>query len=378
MRAHFAFAGVLAAAMLIAAGVAFQRTGAQEVGRLVRAPADTAMTTPEILDQVSRNWFRSEWRAYAASFIASDGRVVDNANAGVSHSEGQGYGMLLAALAEDRETFERVWNWTRSHLMVRKDPLLAWKWDPRANAVTDRNNATDGDILVAWALWEAARRFDRPDYLPPARALAGAIGGELIETTDFGPALMPGAVGFSSREQPDGPIVNLSYWVFPAFPALKELAPEFAWAALGESGRSLLRRSRFGPRGVPSDWLAVSDGTTAPARNFPSEYGYNAIRIPLYLAWSGDEDSRRALRRMSGLLNASRGETPRIIEIGAGAASRNLDGAGYRLAFMLAQCAADGEPVDADVLKARDDLYYPATLRMLSLAALQERLPQCL
>ncbi len=31
------------------------------------------------------------WRQYKERFVTSDGRVVDNANGGISHSEGQGY-----------------------------------------------------------------------------------------------------------------------------------------------------------------------------------------------------------------------------------------------------------------------------------------------
>jgi endo-1,4-beta-D-glucanase Y len=36
------------------------------------------------------------WRQYKDRFVTSEGRVVDNANGGISHSEGQGYAMLIA------------------------------------------------------------------------------------------------------------------------------------------------------------------------------------------------------------------------------------------------------------------------------------------
>ncbi|MEG9529489.1 MAG: glycosyl hydrolase family 8, partial [Hyphomicrobiales bacterium] len=42
------------------------------------------------------------WRAYRSRFITDQGRVVDTANGQISHSEGQGYGMLLAVAAGDR------------------------------------------------------------------------------------------------------------------------------------------------------------------------------------------------------------------------------------------------------------------------------------
>ena len=45
---------------------------------------------------------KDAWRAYKARFVTAQGRVVDTANGLVSHSEGQGYGMLLAVAADDR------------------------------------------------------------------------------------------------------------------------------------------------------------------------------------------------------------------------------------------------------------------------------------
>jgi endoglucanase len=55
----------------------------------------------------------TSWRIYADRFITADGRVVDNANGNVSHSEGQGYAMLLAERLDDRDTFAKIWLWTK-------------------------------------------------------------------------------------------------------------------------------------------------------------------------------------------------------------------------------------------------------------------------
>ncbi len=105
------------------------------------------------------------WQAYKQRFITSTGRVIDTANGQISHSEGQGYGMLLAVAANDRGTFDRLWNWTRANLMVRDDQLIAWRWTPgQRPPITDMNNATDGDILIAWALAEAAELWGDVSY----------------------------------------------------------------------------------------------------------------------------------------------------------------------------------------------------------------------
>ncbi|MBC7668174.1 MAG: hypothetical protein H7236_06890 [Gemmatimonadaceae bacterium] len=90
------------------------------------------------------------WAAFKAAYVLQDGRVVDPENGGVSHSEGQGWTMLLAEAHGDRQTFDRAWGWTQAHLAREKAPLLAWRYDPRATpAVADENNAADGDIFVA-------------------------------------------------------------------------------------------------------------------------------------------------------------------------------------------------------------------------------------
>ena len=337
-------------------------------------PARAVPTTQALVDDASRAWLAREWQDYAQRFVTADGRVVDNGNGDVSHSEGQGYGLLLAARVGDAARFETIWHWTAAHLMVRKDGLAAWKW--QAGAVADTNNASDGDVLIAWGLWEAARRFDRADYRAAAEGIARAIGAAIV-TKGSASILLPGAQGFAAGEQPDGPIVNLSYWVFPAFPALGDLAPKTDWAGLRRNGLALLDASRFGSHGLPTDWVALAGDRPRPAKNFPPVFGYNAIRIPLYLALDGAADARRALHRFAGTWTRE----------GAGALA--LDGqpagivppigtAGYDLVLAVARCVAGGQAIPPEMINTRSDLYYPETLRLLSVLAIQERYPACL
>ena len=68
--------------------------------------ADATGTGVEPLDEPGGGW--------AVHLRDPDGRVVDNVNGGISHPESQGYGMLLAIAAGDRDTFERIWSFTSS------------------------------------------------------------------------------------------------------------------------------------------------------------------------------------------------------------------------------------------------------------------------
>ena len=223
------------------------------------------------------------WSDYRHAYIRDDGRVVDDGQQGISHSEGQGYAMILAEAADDRATFDRIWSWTHSHLQVREDALLAWKWDPEMDAVVDMNNATDGDLLIAWALLRAARRWEIPAFHSEAREITQDVRSQLIVETSIGPVLLPGVSGFIH----DGAVtINLSYWIFPALTELDGLEPDGPWAALKKSGLVLLEVARFGAQGLPADWVVMSD-PPVPSPLFPNRFGFEALRIPLYVNWDG-------------------------------------------------------------------------------------------
>ncbi|AWN41777.1 glycosyl hydrolase family 8 [Methylobacterium durans] len=319
------------------------------------------------------------WLTYKARFVTDQGRVVDTGNGQISHSEGQGYGMLLAVAAGDRDAFQRIWNWTRANLMVRDDSLLAWRWEPdKRPGVADTNNATDGDILVAWALVEAADAWSDMSYRVAARRLAVDIGRRTILFKTASQPLLPGMSGFSAEDRADGPVANLSYWIFPAFPRLATVAGEIDWSSVTRSGLDLLTKAQFGPAKLPTEWISMRDAAPKPAAGFPAVFSYNAIRIPLYLAWAGITDQRFhaafsqswSARERSGLpvINTSDGQT---IEW--------MQEPGYDALSALEACAISGEAVPSSFMTpARTENYYPATLHLLALVAAQMRFKACL
>jgi endoglucanase len=310
-------------------------------------------------------WLDSAWQMYMSRFLTSEGRLTDDANGGVSHSEGQGYAMLLATRAEDHAAFDRVWKWTKTNLMVRADGLAAWRHDPRHTPhVADLNNATDGDLLIAWALAEAADRWQETTYLESARRIADAILKYLIVPSPWGPVLMPGAKGFGPSEREDGPIINLAYWVFPAIDRLKSLRRGASWDGIGESGLALIDRARFGPARLPSNWISLAGGTLAPAKGFASVFGYDAVRIPLYLGWARPRDKERL-----AIFAASFGAEPAVINISDGRPTEPLRGQGFAAIGALVRNLADGAKIPQSLLKVEPEFYYPTTLHILSLIA---------
>ncbi len=320
------------------------------------------------------------WQSYKSRFVTASGRVVDTGNQLISHSEGQGYGMLLAVAANDRATFERIWGWTRANLMVRDDALLAWRWEPNKRpAVSDINNATDGDILVAWALAEAAEFWNDMSYRVAGRRIAVELARKLILFHAFpGGALLPGLSGFHPEERADGPVVNLSYYVFPAFSRLALVAAEYDWAGLTQAGLDLLDLTRVKESSLPPDWMSLKDvKAVKPAEGFPPYFSYNAVRIPLYLAWAGLGEREQYVPFMA-LVKKTRGALA-VVDVTTGAEVAKFGDSGIGAIGALTACVVEGSKAPAQFLAVNAaDNYYPATLHLLSVIAAQMRYSSCL
>ena len=227
----------------------------------------------------------SDWSLYKKNFISPQGRVIDNGNGGVTHSEGQGYGMLIAEAYGDRPTFDKIWNWTKENLQARQDDkLISWLWKPGQDgggSVADANNASDAEILVAWALLRASKHWEDYAYQQAAAEILVELRRMAVKDTPQGPVLLPGADGFFKD---DGIILNPSYYIFPAFGTFSKSFPGSGWEALSKTGLKMVGEARFGRWSLTPDWV-LSAETFSMNAPFPPDFGYNAIRIPLQLAW---------------------------------------------------------------------------------------------
>jgi endoglucanase len=307
------------------------------------------------------------WRQYKDRFLTSEGRIVDNANGGISHSEGQGYAMLIAERLNDRPTFDAIWQWTRSNLLVRGDSLAAWRWSPQTPHVADHNNATDGDLLIAWALAEASDRWNVSEYRETARLIVEDLATKVVTSSRFGPILLPASTGFAGNAQPDAPVVNLSYWLFPAFKHLRAVSDSINWDALTATGKTLIELSRFGPRRLPSDWISLGAAQPAPALSFPAVFGYDAVRIPFYFAWGqpGDRD----------LLKVFLPPDLSVIDVKTASPGQKLSDPDYAAIASLVECVGSHSPVQWKAFHG--EFYYPATLYLLALIAADEVSEAC-
>ncbi|WP_420139615.1 glycosyl hydrolase family 8 [Sphingomonas sp.] len=236
----------------------------------------------------------ASWDQFKAAFVQPDGRVIDTGNGGISHTESQGYGMVLAEAAGDRETFDAIHGWTERTLARSEDALFSWRYVPTdPDPVADRNNATDGDILIAWALTRAGARWGDRRYKTRAAAIRKSIHDLMVRPMGDHVFLLPGTSGF---ENPGRLTLNPSYYIWPALSLFQQVDGAKMWGPVIAGGEALLRGARFGPLRLPTDWVDVAaPNDFTPAFGRPPLFGFDAIRVPLYLMMDGRMDAAREL-----------------------------------------------------------------------------------
>lgn len=315
----------------------------------------------------------AEWALFRDRFITSSGRTVDTGNGGASHSEGQGWTLLMAEAHDDRVTFDRVLTWTRRQLKRPYDTLHAWRWMPnRPMAVEDGNNAADGDIFIAWALARAARRWREPELQAMSSAICADITRLCVREVAGRTVLLPAAQGFERR---DHVVVNPSYAVFPAFADLAAIeGDDTPWKNLYRDSLALVREARFGRWGLPADWLQLprQGGRPSPATGWAPRFSYDAMRVPLYLAWGGMGNEAVAQAAANFWTGGNLPYQPAWTEFPGDKLASYPVGPGQRAIAALARTHVG--PVELPSVRDTED-YYAAALVMLSHIARAERLP---
>lgn len=315
----------------------------------------------------------SDWRAFKQRFLAEDGRIVDDGNGGISHTEGQGYGMLLAVAYRDRAAFDRMWNWTKENLKRKDDALFSWKWTPEdGGKVADPNNATDGDLLLAWALQRAFREWSDYRYQSAAAQIVISIFDRTTVDTYLGLQLLPGVDGF---RKPGGVVLNPSYYIFPALEELRSAFPSDKWAALTAGGDNLLATARFGKWGLTPDWALVASRWVDLGPGHEPFFGYNAIRVPLHLAWENPDAP--LLRPFAAFWEGlpAEGPVPDLVNLKTDAFGPYAALPGMMAVRQLVlACAKKTTITVTDVPRIeKDERYYSASLKLLVKLAIRER-----
>ena len=312
-----------------------------------------------------------DWEHFKQGTLSADGRVIDASTPEqVTVSEGQAYALFFALVANDRNTFDRVLNWTQNNLAQGDltKHLPAWQWGrvtkkdaSQSWGVLDSNAASDADIWIAYTLLEAGRLWHERSYTALGTVLAQAIvAKETAVLPGLGRTVLPGPVGF--HPQDDVWRLNPSYVPLQVMRHLVSALPQQTeWKAMLDSSTKLVTGTA--PHGFSPDWVMYKrDQGFVADQASKAESAYNAIRVYM---WAGllapDAPDRAAVldtfRPLADFV-AAHGFPPERVDTQTGTAASNEGNAGFSAAV-------------APYLKAlgREDLAQAQVRRTRALAA---------
>jgi endoglucanase len=224
--------------------------------------------------------------------VAPDGRVVRHDQGNDIVSEGQSYALVLAQIAQDSGTFDRVWDWTAQNL-GRPDGLLSAHADATGR-VDDPNAATDADLVIAWALLRDTGPDADARHRDGHRIADAILEHETVSLSDGTLVLVAGNWATTP------PIaVNPSYWAVPVLADLGRLTGDSRWHDLAASSTSLVAALTKDGTELPPDW-AQAEGSAVTATPPPSHrsqdvrYSFDAQRVVIWFA-AGRRDDAAAL-----------------------------------------------------------------------------------
>ena len=282
------------------------------------------------------------WESYSAYFIDDHGRVMDRDQDERTTSEGQAYAMFFALVANDRQRFEQILEWTQANLgsgdLSRHLP--AWLWGKSGGGhwgVQDSNSASDADLWIAYTLLEGGVHWKESRYCELGAALAGRIADlEVRNLKALGPVLLPAPRGF---EPADGVVIlNPAYLPLQVLLGLATRLPDGPWKKIASESPKVIRGSA--PKGFALDWIGYKAGAgffvRGPGDTKPLA-SYDAIRVYL---WAGmlDPDTRGRSEILGALNGMSKYMKRRPIppaEVTAEGAVKNAHGsAGFSAALI--------------------------------------------
>jgi endo-1,4-beta-D-glucanase Y len=339
------------------------------------------------------------WESWASRYVQEDGRVL-NSSMEINHStsEGQGYSMMFALVANDQTRFEHLWKWTVANMMG-SDPktrLPGWLWGQGKDGqwqLQDANSASDAELWMVYALLEAAQLWQRPDYRKDALSLLATIEATLVvDLPGFGKMLLPGPQGFMEPNKLW--ILNPSYLPLPVLRRLEKERPTGPGREIADNTVKLIQRSS--PKGYVADWVGYR--MTTPERGefvldtYKGNLGsYDAIRVYI---WAGMTPRKASgygtlLGALDGMRQATAaiGVPPEKVQVDSGALDGQAPFGFY--AALVPYLMAKGEPLLAaqfqrsaqtniDAALAQEAprpelLYYNMMLSMFALGWVEKR-----
>ncbi len=237
-------------------------------------------------------------------------------------SEGVGYGMLISYFANDFDTFNRLWNYSKAFRDYSNVKLTPWITKSFHYEVVDKSSATDADLDIATALILAYYKFapEYPEiasaYLNDAITIAWAIWDEEVNKSNF--MLYSGNTAMWTSVA--DPAYNMSYFSPVALRLFALIDGTHDWNAVLNSMYTYMINVQNAGTGVFPDWsnaLGIPvDPNNGSAKKTYWTFNKEAVRIPWRIAWdyywfnSVDTRAASVLTTLNNFIVAKSGGDP--------------------------------------------------------------------
>ncbi|GAB3822074.1 glycosyl hydrolase family 8 [Pontibacter rugosus] len=244
----------------------------------------------------------SEYERWKSTQVVAcgDGLRVIAAPANETKVEGIGFGLLLAAYAGDKETFDGILRFYNSKRTPEAKNMMAWS--VTCSGTLDPGSATDGDIDVAFALIVASKHWG-DSYLNAAKEIIQLVRTNLIvQCTVGGKSIYILAPGYSGRAWGGCGMTDLMYHTPAFFRVFATVTGDNVWAQLADDTYTLLEAGANPTTGLVPDWQTAT-GTPGPEGRI-GYFGYDAARAPWRLTldylWNGNAKADAWADKVSG------------------------------------------------------------------------------
>jgi len=205
---------------------------------------------------------RVGWQNYKTRFIVDGGdgslRVQRPEFSNDTVSEGIAYGMLFAVYMNDKETFDKIWQYAGKYLDG--NGLMHWQIAPDGN-VQNGNSATDADEDMAFALIMADKQWG--GYTETAKDFLAKV----LEHDFHDDGTIRGGDNYDE--------VNPSYLAPAFYRTFANYTGDSRWMTILDKSYDILNGAAHPTTGLVPDW---SSGSRGP------DYRYDAARTPYRIA----------------------------------------------------------------------------------------------
>ncbi len=228
----------------------------------------------------------------------------------VALSESQGYGMVITALAAKKgyateARFDRLMQYYFANRRSATSSLMKWKQttiDDKWQSV-DNNNATDGDLDIAYSFILAAKLW--PDNAASYKQAASDLLAD-IKAENYNAETGVLTVGNWATEDQTMRYLFRSSDVMPVyFEEFARFTNDSFWTTLEEtSAQKLLTLSSQHKTGLLPDfaWVTPTETKAVKAKTIATKndgnYGYNSARMPLRLANSSNATIKKVQKKL--------------------------------------------------------------------------------